>query len=107
MSTFFPTEVLSSKIPLPSLALTLPKEPRSQSMRDFLEVRCTDLWLVPEKYALKLPRLRSKRRKRRRRDVRHDESNTRGGSLTLPQDPERSVDPTRTRPNLFIVDRLR
>ncbi|EPB78424.1 hypothetical protein ANCCEY_02490 [Ancylostoma ceylanicum] len=50
MSTFFPTEVLSSKIPLASLASTLPTELRLPSMRDFSE------------------------------DVRHDESNTRGGS---------------------------
>ena len=56
--------------------------------------RCTVPWLVPVKSAVKLPKLRPKKRKRRKLDALNVEFNITEDSLTLFKPSVADVDPT-------------
>merc|ERR1712203_466297 len=62
--------------------------------------RFTVLWLVPVKSAVKLPKLKPKKRKRRKLDVLNEEFNITEDSLTLFKPSVVDVDPTLIHKNM-------
>merc|ERR1711974_538584 len=100
LSTREPTMFSCTSMDVPLIWRWLPKNLRtapSTSQSHPREERCTDPWLVPVRCAVRPPRLRPKKRKRRRQEGPRGGSSTTADLSTSSPHSDARRDPTPTR----------